>query len=112
MLPETRSTPLPPRMGSNIHMCQPRPAAAMRPDHMSAAGTTNVMMAATGTAAGHAGHGAAGVSSTASRAGVAAMLADQPLRRHNSAPITTGEVVLSRQPSAAVQSVTTHGPKL
>jgi hypothetical protein len=114
MLPETRSTPLPPRVVSSSPMGRPPPAAMMRPDLMSAAGTTAAMAAASGTAAGnaYAVYGAAGVGSTAGRAGVTAMLADQPLRRHNSAPITTGEVVVSRQPSAAVQSVTTHGPTL
>jgi hypothetical protein len=115
MLPETRSTPLPPRMDSNSPMGRPPPAVAMRLDSihgMSAAVTTPAMAAASGTAAGHAARGATGIGSPAGRAGMAAMLADQPLRRHNSAPITTGEVVVSRQPSAAVQSVTTHGPTL
>jgi hypothetical protein len=105
MLPETRSAPVLPKGGNASPIGQPHAAAAVcKPSGMSAANTVAVMAAASGAAY------AAQQPGGAAAAGGRQELQVQPLRRHNSAPITTGEVVVSRQPSVTTHSVTTHGP--
>jgi hypothetical protein len=103
VLPEFCSTPVSPSLPTTE---KPPPAVQGRPGGMSAANTMAVMAAAGGAV--YAAHHADATAGPAARLGPQAAV--EPLRRHNSAPITTGEVVVSRPPSTAMHSVTTHGP--